>query len=252
MPKLCHKKLKSSLLLGCLSLSACNQNSTPSQVETQGEEKTSTTSALEMGAKTLQSKDPLEALSVYLDGFHFRSDDMQVQMEAHHYCGNLNEEVIQCVLYDGNTRQAKLVGIEYIISERLFKSLPDAEKKLWHSHGYEVKSGHLIASGIPQPAENALMAKIATTYGKTWHTWDTADPQNTLPMGIPHLMMGATKDGQIKPELIADRDQRFETSSDARRQARANIPMPAIDPQANAWEHGDIVTLQRKDSHSAP
>jgi hypothetical protein len=25
------------------------------------------------------------------------------------------------------------------------------------------------------------MAKIATTYGKTWHTWDTADPQNTLP-----------------------------------------------------------------------
>jgi hypothetical protein len=53
-------------------------------------------------------------------------------------------------------------------------------------------------------------------------------------MGIPHLMMGATKDGLIKSELIAARVQRFEVSSDARRQARASIPMPAIDPQANA------------------
>jgi hypothetical protein len=90
--------LSSSLLLGCLSLSACSQNSTPSQVKTQGEEQTSTTSALEMGTKTLQGKDPLEALSIYPDGFHFRSDNMQAQIEAHHYCDNLNEEVIQCVL----------------------------------------------------------------------------------------------------------------------------------------------------------
>jgi len=55
------------------------------------------------------------------------------------------------------------------------------KKSFGTSHDHEVKSGQLIAPGLPQSAENALMAKIATTYGKTWHTWDTADPQNTLP-----------------------------------------------------------------------
>ena len=42
-------------------------------------------------------------------------------MEAHHYCAILNEEVIQCVIYDGNVKDAKLMGVEYIVSERLFR-----------------------------------------------------------------------------------------------------------------------------------
>ncbi len=41
------------------------------------------------------------------------------------------------------------MGVEYIISERLFKDPAAEEKKLWHSHQYEVKSGSLIAPGLP-------------------------------------------------------------------------------------------------------
>jgi hypothetical protein len=40
--------------------------------------------------------------------------------------------------------------LEYIISENLFKTLDEEDKKLWHSHHYEVKSGTLIAPGIPE------------------------------------------------------------------------------------------------------
>ena len=29
---------------------------------------------------------------------------------------------------------ARLIGVEYIISERLFKALPEEEKRFWHSH----------------------------------------------------------------------------------------------------------------------
>lgn len=29
---------------------------------------------------------------------------------------------------------ARLIGLEYIISERLFRELPEQEKKYWHSH----------------------------------------------------------------------------------------------------------------------
>ncbi len=49
------------------------------------------------------------------------------------------------------------MGVEYIISARLFATLPDDEKKLWHSHDYEVKSGSLVAPSLPQVAEKQLM-----------------------------------------------------------------------------------------------
>ena len=63
------------------------------------------------------------------------------------------------------------MGVEYIISARLFETLPEEEKKLWHSHDYEVKSGSLVAPGLPQAAERRLMEQVVSTYGKTWHTW---------------------------------------------------------------------------------
>jgi hypothetical protein len=72
------------------------------------------------------------------------------------------------------------MGVEYIVSERLSRALPDAEKALWHSHVHVVKPGQLIAPGIPQPAEHALMKKLVGTYGKTFHTWHT-DQHKELP-----------------------------------------------------------------------
>lgn len=90
-----------------------------------------------------------------------------MQMEAHHYCAIVNEEVFQCVIYDGNVRNAKLMGVEYIVSKRLYGTLPAAEKQLRHSHVHEAKSGKLIAPGIRQPAEHALTEKLVGTYTKT-------------------------------------------------------------------------------------
>lgn len=34
---------------------------------------------------------------------------------------------------------AGLIGIEYMISTALFETLPEEEKKYWHSHKYEVR-----------------------------------------------------------------------------------------------------------------
>ena len=104
-----------------------------------------------------------------MDGFHFYNGDMKGQMEAHHYCSVLNEDVNQCVIFDGNGKNAKIMGVEYIVSKKLFDGLPDDEKKLWHSHVYEVKSGALVAPGVPQVAEHAFMEKMIGTNGKTWH-----------------------------------------------------------------------------------
>ena len=66
---------------------------------------------------------------------------------------------------------------------------------MWHSHVHEVKSGQLIAPGIPEIAEHELMEKLVGTYGKTFHTWHT-DMQHELPVGVPQVMMGFTADNQ--------------------------------------------------------
>ncbi|MGJ7523886.1 OBAP family protein [Variovorax sp. LT1P1] len=167
---------------------------------------------------------------------------MKEQMEAHHYCAILDEEAIQCVIYDGNKKNAKLMGVEYIVSERLFKSLPPEEKALWHSHVHEVKSGQLIAPGIPQAAEHALMEKLVGTYGKTWHTWHT-DREKVLPLGVPQLMMGFTADGQVDPAMVAERDRRFGVDSAQKRQDRASIAAPAVVEGADSWQQGRTVQI---------
>ena len=188
------------------------------------------------------NKPPVEAVNAYMDGFHFYNGSMQSQMEAHHYCSIVNEELIQCVIFDGNVKDAKIMGVEYIVSERLFQGLPLEEKALWHSHSHEVKSGQLIAPGIPEAAEHELMEKLIGTYGKTWHTWHT-DRQKALPLGVPQLMMGFTADGQANAEMVAARDKRFGISSQSKKKDRESIPTPAVADGADAWQKGKTVQL---------
>lgn len=226
-----------ALLLAVAGCDGDSAGNTASPVAAPGSEASARTRVLEAGAAALQRMPPVAAINTYLDGFHFYSGRMDAQMEAHHYCSVINEDVIQCVIYDGNVREAKLMGVEYIVSQRLFATLPAAEQRLWHSHVHEVKSGQLIVPGVPAPAEKALMEKLVSTYGKTWHTWHT-DRDKALPLGVPQLMMGATADGQIDEARVADRDRRFEVDSARKRQERADIPAPPVHPGADAWQRG--------------
>nr|WP_249665270.1 OBAP family protein [Mucilaginibacter sp. Bleaf8] len=218
---------------------SCGGNNTSSNVEAKGGEKTGKDKMLETGADLIQDKTPLSTFNTYLDGFHFYNGNLHAQMEAHHYVSQLNNDMYQAIIFDGNGKDAKLMGVEYIITAKLFKTLPEKEKLLWHSHHYEVKSGELIAPGLPEKAEHELMEKIVSTYGKTIHTWHT-DQDRTLPMGMPMLMMGFTKEGQLNPAAVADRDKRFNVSKEEKKRNRADIPMPQVDPNANAWEKGKV------------
>jgi hypothetical protein len=220
-----------------IALSGCNGGDSQSQVKAPGAQTTAKTDALEAGAAALQTQPPIRAINAYLDGFHFYNGHVQGQMEAHHYCAILNDDVIQCVIYDGNVEDAKLMGVEYIVSGKLFSGLPASEKALWHSHVHEVKSGQLIAPGIPELAEHELMEKLVGTYGKTWHTWHT-DQDKELPLGVPQLMMGFTVEGQANAAMVEARDRRFGIDSREKKANRADIAAPAVDAQANGWQHG--------------
>lgn len=166
--------------------------------------------AKKAAAAPTQDLTPVQQLQIYVDGFHnYQRDsdkpaDQQMQMRVTHYCQALNPEFIQCAVYDGNSKQAHLIGIEHIISDKEYQALPDSEKKYWHPHDGEVDSGMLDLPGIPEAKKKELLAMIRTTHGKTWHVWDPM--KDKIPMGDPNLMWAIdparmnqqTKDGMEK------------------------------------------------------
>lgn len=190
------------------------------------------TNVLEAGAATLQTDDPLEPMNVYLVGFHPMKNDPTHQMEAHHFCNQVNEDFAQCALFDGNTQDANLNGIEYIISERLFNQLPEEEKTYWHPHNGEILSGQLVAPGLPVKADYELMKSKMNSYGKTWHTWSTGKrgENQTLPLGKPELAWSFNRFGEDEPGLVERRDKRMNIDTEARRRAREDLS-PLAHPQ---------------------
>jgi hypothetical protein len=62
----------------------------------------------------------------------------------------------QCAIFDSPEADARLIGVKYIISEKLFDTLSDEEKKQWHSHDYEVKGGILFMPGVLRAIESRV------------------------------------------------------------------------------------------------
>jgi hypothetical protein len=196
------------------------------QVILEGEAKSTQTKTLEVGAKILQNHAPVSELDIYLNGFHPMKDHPELQMETHHYCHQMNEDFAQCVLFDGNTKTARMNGVEYIISEKLFESLPNEEKVYWHPHNGEILLGQLVAPGIPAIAEKPLMKNKMNSYGKTWHVWNTGhegSPGDKLPLGEPMLAWSFNRDGEVLTELTARRDKRMGINTMQIRKDRADL-----------------------------
>jgi hypothetical protein len=203
-----------------------------------GADTSTQTTVLKAGAAILQTNNPLEPMHVYLNGFHAMKNDPAHQMVAHHFCSQVNEDFAQCVLFDGNTRNANLNGIEYIISAKLFNQLPAEEKPYWHPHNYEILSGQLVAPGLPDVAEKALMKGKINSYGKTWHVWNTGMQHrkgDALPFGDPRLAWSFNRDGEAQPGLVEGRDQAMGIDSAGKRRDRADL-MPLARPQSGVDE----------------
>jgi hypothetical protein len=222
-------------LLAALScfVSACGREDTPpsNPAAPPGAPKKADTKVLEKGAEILQDLSPVRELDHYLDGFHVMKDEPSHHMEAHHFCKGMNEEFTQCVIFDGNTKDANIIGLEYIISEALFDTLEAEEKKSWHPHNYEILSGQLVLPGVPDVAEKAALAKKINSYGKTWHVWDTGHAGHAaahkLPLGKPLLAWSYNRDGEAPAGLVEDRDKRMKIDTAAKRKDRADLAAKA-------------------------
>jgi Protein of unknown function (DUF1264) len=200
---------------------------------------------LEAGAAVLQDMTPLKGFDIYVAGLHCAKGEPSMQMEAHHYCRQVNQDLLQCTIFDGNTADANLIGIEYIVSERLFDGLPDDEKPYWHPHNYEILSGQLSAPGLPDVAERAFLEQLMNSYGKTWHTWHTGrhdgEPGDPLPLGDAKLMWSFNRDGEADERLKRDFERGMGIDeADKRAQRRRFVerahPQHGVDTMAGDFE----------------
>ncbi|XP_011069513.1 oil body-associated protein 2A-like [Sesamum indicum] len=192
---------------------------------------------IDKGAQMMQSLKPIKKMSQHVCTFAIYSHDMTRQIHTHHYVTRLNQDFLQCAVYDSDDSTARLIGVEYIISERILDALPPDEQKLWHSHGYEITSGLWMNPRVPEMIEKPELKDLARTYGKFWCTWQV-DRGDRLPLGAPALMMSpqGVNMGMIKAELVEKRDLKHNISSDELRKTRIDIPVPeATSPYPDYW-----------------
>ncbi|KAK4139397.1 uncharacterized protein C8A04DRAFT_40749 [Dichotomopilus funicola] len=220
------------------------------QPKVPGDARSTKSTVLETGAALTQDFSPLQNVCAHLNAFHVYASDPRRIVETNHYCGHLTEDVRQCLLYDSPSPGARLIGIEYMIKPHLYESLPQEERRLWHSHVFEVKSGMLV---MPQPsafvpqgawekAETAEMEEVIKLYGKVYHLWQV-DRGDRLPLGEPQLMTSITAADQV-PGLAERMDHRDKGFSGcdwrAKQEARKGIGEPEVHPDADyTWKTRD-------------
>jgi hypothetical protein len=122
-------------------------------------------------------------------GVHLLKDLPQHPQVAYHYCKPVNDDVSQCVLYDGTGPDARLIGIEYLVSDALYEKMPPEEKVYWHDHKYEVDSGLLKSLTQTGSEEKKALAAVRPLWGKVFHTWATG---KNYPSGPPRLFWAVT------------------------------------------------------------
>lgn len=123
------------------------------------------------------------------EGLHLLKDLPEYSQVAYHYCKPLNDDVSQCVLYSGTGPDARLIGVEYLVSDRVYQAMPAEEKAYWHDHKYEVDAGLLKSLTQSGAEEKATLAKVRTLWGKVYHTWASG---KIYPAGPPRLFWAVT------------------------------------------------------------
>lgn len=179
------------------------------------------------------AKNPLENVGIHICAFHLAKDDPNFVVETQHYCAPLGDEAFQCLLYDSIYKQARLIGVEYVISDRQYQQLSAEEKQYWHSHEHEIREGLLITTDQPKECDEKIMKTLLHTWGKTIHTW--RDPNTSLPVGSPRLMWSATPQHSINKKDVESRDKRFNVNTEEIKKQRAQFLEPPK-PKSKHWD----------------
>jgi hypothetical protein len=128
---------------------------------------------------------PNQGFDLHVDAkLHFPGDPDAI---AHHFCKNVSGGMIECLLFASEEPDARIVGVEVIVTAETWASFPPEEQMLWHYHREEIP---VVEATMPElTAEEAapIVEQLMETYGKLYLLWDpTVGDQ---PIGSPTLSL---------------------------------------------------------------
>ena len=116
-------------------------------------------------------------------GAHLRSNPPGYPQVTYHDCNPLNDHVYQSLIFDGPGPEARLIGVEYLVSDEVYRKMPAEERIYWHDHQYDGDADLLPSPTRSGADEEATLAKVRTLWGKVYHTWASGGDYPRGPSG---------------------------------------------------------------------
>lgn len=120
---------------------------------------------------------PLAGYTIHVVAPHMM--DGEVVGPFHHYCKPINDDVIQCILFESTDANARMTEVEYMVSKKLVnKVIPGwSHKQNWHDHQEEIATGRVvILNPTDAKARKGLVDHVSKTDGIIFHLWPKGAP----------------------------------------------------------------------------
>jgi hypothetical protein len=119
-----------------------------------------------------------------------------------HFCKPNDKIMMVCQLYDSNSPNATLIGVEYMITADAFKNIPDRDKPNWHYHKEEFAPNRADPKlpMLSEQQQNATMKSLAESYGKIIITWNPNDKAPIFPPQVIQVQHPFMVNATVSPE----------------------------------------------------
>jgi hypothetical protein len=131
------------------------------------------------------SVSPATGFTLHVDAEKHFGDAHPTEI-AHHWCKPVSG-MTECLIFDSDAPDARLVEVETIVAPAVYKSFSPDEQAFWHYHKVEIpKVNAKLPDMTPEEAAKTIAA-ISDTYGKVWMLWDPMS--NANPVGSPTVIV---------------------------------------------------------------
>jgi hypothetical protein len=137
-------------------------------------------------AAVAASINPTQGYTIHIDAEkHFgAANSTEV---AHHWCKPVSGGMLECMIFDGDAADARLVEVETIVKPGVYKTFSPKEQALWHYHKVEIPKVNAKMPDATAEETKATVASLTETYGKVFMLWDPAANKN--PIGQPTIVV---------------------------------------------------------------
>ncbi len=120
---------------------------------------------------------PLDGYDIHVTAPHVMNGE--IVGPFHHFCKPISSEIVQCVLFESDSPNARMTEVEYMVSKKLARSvIPGwSHQKNWHDHKQEIETGRVIVVNPKDPKTvKGLVDFVSGTDGIIFHLWPKGAP----------------------------------------------------------------------------